>query len=293
MTVIPFVTRAVTADETPDHPRVIGVGLRDGDHDRAAIDWAVAVARPQDAVHVVHAYVPPGAGDLAQPPDARAGDRQRLSAERLVGRAVQRAAAALPAELVDGCAIAGPPDDVLIELSGAVDLLVLGEDRDANASVEAHVHANSRCPVVSVPSAYRGDGDARPITVVGDDRGFPASTLGFAAQMAQGRGVALQLARIWSAEHDGAVTAAWLAERQEEMSASLADLQKHYPGLPLVARLELVAGWIALARAHSSLVVVSPRRAGAVRARVSHRGQCPVAVVPDEPETPEVPTGTV
>lgn len=246
---------------------VIAVGVRSVETDRAVLDWALAAAGPHDIVHVVHAFVPRQAGD------------QRLVAQRVVRRATQYATGEHTSAVV-GSAIAGLPHDVLVEMSSAVDLLVIGADHGPRAQVADWVQDRATCPVIVVPESYRAVRDSRPVTVVGDDRGFGASALDFAAATARRRHVTLQVARVWSAKRDGQLSPGWLAERQEEMDLTLADLSIRHPGLPVLARIELVPGWLALARGQSSLVVAERRLSGWVQARRSITAPCPVAIVP-------------
>jgi hypothetical protein len=123
--------------------------------------------------------------------------------------------------------------------------------------------------------------DERPVTVVGDERGFDPRTLEFAAEIAQRRNLSLCVVQVWPAQRDRVVTAAWLATRRADLDACIADVQARFPGLPIAAWIELMAGWIPFARAQSSLVVSGRGLVGAVIARPAGRGSCPVAIVPD------------
>lgn len=272
--------------EQPHAPRLIGVGIHDVVHDRATLEWAVADARPGvDQLHVAHAYVPLRLDGCAWEPVSTMRDRRHVSATRVVSQAVQRASESHEGLQVDGSAIGGLPEDVLIELSHVVDLLVIGDDshdplrvRRITTRVQDHTH----CPLVCVPRNYLARADERPVTVVADERGLIAGIMAFGADLARRRGVGLQVSRAWSSLHEGkADRPAWLAEQQEELDAQLAGWCAAYPGLPVSARLELGFWWLDRLRAASSLLVTSAQSADLVRSPSDAVHTCPVAIVPE------------
>src|SRR5579875_309761 len=119
MTVTPLV-RPTIEPARADQRWLIGVGVRDAVADRAAVDWAAAVARLTDVVHIVHAYIPACAGSATTHANVRNGGDPRWAAGRVVEEGVHAAAGSLAACQVDGSAIAGLPEDVLVELSREV-----------------------------------------------------------------------------------------------------------------------------------------------------------------------------
>jgi hypothetical protein len=278
--------RTDPAAEQPAPPRLIGVGIHDVVHDRATLEWAVADAAPAiDQVHVVHGYVPLRLDGCAWPPVSTVRDRRHGAATRVVAQAVQRAQEGHPRLEVGGSAIGGLPEDVLIELSHVVDLLVIGDDsydpliaRKITTRVQEHAH----CPLVCVPRDYLPAAEPRPVTVVADDRGLLEPVLAFATSLARRHGVGLQVSRAWSSLHEGRVTGpGWLAEQQEELDTQLAGWRAACPDLPVTARLELGYSWLDRLRAASSVLVTSARAVDLVRSPSDPVHACPVAIVPD------------
>lgn len=267
--------------------RAIGVGVRDYEHDRAAIEWALHDARPGvDAVHLVYAYVPLLLPGCAWDRVARARDARYQRAQRILAQSMQRVRSAHGDVLAGGSAIAGLPDDVLIELSSVVDLVVIGDDSASTSDrrrISWRVQDSARCPVVCVPPGYQPRIDARPVTVVAGEHGLPENALEFAAAAAQRRGVGLDVSRSWSSLHaDGLDGAGWLAEQQEELDAQLTDLRVQHPQLAITARIELGDDWLDELRAGSSLLVTNSYAGSLVRSNHASAHGCPIAIVPDE-----------
>jgi len=217
--------------------------------------------------------------------EKRRDERTMEAATRVVAQAVQRAHEGHAGLEVGGSAIGGLPDDVLIELSHVVDLLVIGDDshdpliaRKITTRVQAHAH----CPLVCVPRDYFPPVAARPITVVADDRGLLEPVLAFATSLARRAGVGLQVSRAWSSLHEGRVNGpGWLAEQQEELDVQLAGWRGAHPDVPVVARLELGYSWLDRLRAASSILVTSTRSVDLVRSPGDPVHSCPVAIVPE------------
>lgn len=272
-------------------PRLVGVGVHDVVHDRATLEWAVAAASPgRDQVHLVHAYVPLRLDGCAWPPVSAVRDRRHVAATRVVAQAVQRAHEGHPGLEVGGSAIGGLPDDVLIELSHVVDLLVIGDDSHDSLiarKITTRVQDHARCPLVCVPRDYFPPTAARPVTVVADERGLLEPVLAFAAGLAHRSGVGLQVSRAWSSLHEGRLDGpGWLAEQQEELDAQLAGWRSACGDLPVAARLELGYTWLDRLRAASSVLVTSTRSVDLIRSGngVAPDGpvhSCPIAIVPE------------
>lgn len=268
--------------------RAIGVGVRNYEHDRATIEWALNDARPGlDALHLVHAYVPLLLPGCTWDPVTRARDARYQRARRLLAESMQRIRSGRPGARVDGSVIGGLPDDVLIELSTVVDLVVIGDDSATPSDrrlISWRIQDRARCPVVCVPSGYAPGIDARPVAVVAGDRGLSRYALEFAASAAHRRGVGLEVSRSWSSLHaDGLAGPGWLAEQQEELDAQLVDLRFQHPQLGITARIELTDNWLDALRAGASLLVTSTCAGSAVRSAYASAPGCPVAIVPDEP----------
>jgi hypothetical protein len=266
--------------------RAIGIGVRSHEHDRAAIAWALNDARPGvDAVHLVHAYVPLLLSGCTWDRVTRARDARYQCAHRVLAQSLQRVRSAHGEVLVGGSVIAGLPDDVLIELSSVVDLVVIGDDSAAPSDprrISWRIQDAARCPVVCVPWWYEPRSDARPVRVVAGEDGLSGSVLDFAAAAASRRGVGLEVSRPWSALHaDGLDGAGWLAEQQEELDAQVADLRLQHPQLAITARIELGDHWPDVLRASASLLVTSAYAGSLLRSTETSAHGCPIAIVPD------------
>jgi hypothetical protein len=275
--------------EQPIRPRLIGVGVHDILHDRGTIEWAVDDAVPgRDSVHIVHAYIPLRLDGCAWSPVTTLRDRRHTVATRIVSQAVQRAIEGALEEHagleVGGSAIAGLPEDVLIELSSVVDLLVIGDDSHdtlVTRKITSRVQDRVQCPIVCVPRNFRAQGDDRPVTVVVDEFGLCDDVMDFAAAEATRRDVTLQVSRAWSALHEGKVDGpGWLAEQQEELDEQLATWRTYHPQLAIAARLELGYSWLDRVRAISSLLVTASRSADLLRSPGETDHTCPVAIIP-------------
>lgn len=266
--------------------RLIGVGVRDTDHDAATIGWAVAEATPgADVVHVVHAYTPVQLPGCAWDPVTRARDARYAAGKQIMARAVQRGREHHADLQVDGSAIAGAPADVLEELSDIVDLIVIGDDAaepSVGRKISWRVQDVARCPVVCVPPGDHTPRDL-PVTVVADDRGLSEPVIRFASDAATRRNVTLQVSRTWTSLHrEGGPGLFSLADQHEKLDAQLASWRADYPHLGIVGRIELDDGWLAHLRAHSSLLVAGAGSAGSVRgATTGSSPTCPTATVPD------------
>ncbi|HZC70756.1 MAG TPA: universal stress protein [Jatrophihabitans sp.] len=265
--------------------RLIGVGFRDAERDRATIEWAVhdAVAGG-DPLHLVHAYVPLRLDGCWWEPVTQARDARYLAARRVVAKGQQLVAATAANVRCGGSTIAGLPQDVFVELSDIVDVIVIGDDsRAGGRGITWRIQDTARCAVVCVPPTYTGLPDPRPVTLVVDDQGISESALQFGAEHARRHGVTLEVSRSWSSLHDGPVDGpAWVAEQQEELDAQLALWSDRHALPPIVARIELDDDWLDSLRRGSSLLVAAGSAAPLLRTPPADpTAACPVAVVPE------------
>jgi len=269
--------------------RLIAVAIRNVRHDGAALRWAMFEAVPHlDAVQIVHAY-PVSDDPLVSAAQAVSRDLGYLAGWEIVAGAVEQGSRMRPDVALIGTPVGGPVETALTTLSGAVALLVIGDDEPAtpNRRIAAHLQLSAQCPVVCVPRGSETF-SALPVTVVADDLGLSEATLRFAADFALRHGVTLQLARTWRSLHravaanGGMPDPAALADEQAELDAELSDLRREYPGLAIVSRIELDGAWLERAREHSSLVVagrLTAPRLGLVSPLPTPL--CPVALVPE------------
>ena len=279
--------RQTQAKPATSAPRLIAVGVRDPVHDTAALAWAAAEAAPGgDVVHIAHAYVPLRLQGCAWEPVARERDARYLAGSRIAARAVQTVASLDPGLRTAASTIAGLPDDVLIELSTVVHLLVIGDDSAAPPDIRRiawRVQDAASCPAVAVPQGWQPDPAGHPVTLVVDELGIRPAAMRFAVSAALRHGVGLRETRTWQSLHeDEEPSPDWLAHQQEELDTQLADWRARYPHLALTARIEFGEDdWLRPLAASSSLLVVDARAAAAVRTMPA--GQpvlCPTAVVP-------------
>jgi len=131
------------------HGPVIVVGVDRSPHSAAALRWAAEEATRRNAgLRVVHAWQLAGGGDV-----------QTQSATE------QQATVGWVSDLLEDLplpysveAVEGAPGPVLIDLSAAAELLVVGTgehvgvDRLLHGSISHYCVTNAVCPVVSVPS---------------------------------------------------------------------------------------------------------------------------------------------
>lgn len=281
--------RAHAASSAPAG-RLIAVGVRDPEYDAAALAWAVADAQADcDAVHVVHAYVPLRLEGCAWEPVARERDARYLTGSRVAARAVQTAVSLDPGLRTGGSTIAGLPEDVLIELSTVVDLLVVGDDSAAppgSRRIAWRVQDAAGCPVVAIPHGWRATALGHPVTLVVDELGIRPGAMRHAVSAALRRGSGLRVTRTWRSLHeDEQPSPGWLAHQQEELDTQLADWRERYPQLALTARIEFGEDdWLRPLAAASSLIVVDVRAAAAVRTMpAGHPVLCPTVVAPARP----------
>lgn len=262
-------------------PRTIAVGVRDLPLDGPVLRWAATDALPGDALHVVHAYVPLRLDRCDWDPVRRERDHRAWAARQTAARATQRARMMRVDLKVDGSAVAGLPDDVLIEFSQVVDLLVIGDDSAdeprSGHRIARRVQDLAACPVISVPRAG-GRFDA-PVTIVVDDRGLERGPLSFALDWAQRHGVNVRVCQAWRVR--GAVSSMSLAHHAEELDVQLADWQERYPDVGLTTLIVTADDWAARVAAASSLLVTArgaPR--AVVAAAAGESPACATAVVP-------------
>ena len=285
----------VQSATSPAPRRLIAVGVRDDARDESTLRWALdeAVA-DRDVVHLGHAYVPLRIEGCSWQPVSDARDARRSRGRGVVARALEKARAASPKLEVAGSAVAGMPEDVLVEFSGVVDLEVIGEDevhRRPTRTTTSRLLRSARCPVAVVPHDYGSRPvDARlPVTVVVDTLDLPSMLLERGLREAQRRSTSLRVAHVWGALHEeGPWTAELLANRQAQLDMQLADWRGTRPAGGIVGELLVDDGPQALValRVDSQLFVVSARSTrllGPTDESVASR--CAVIVIPDSEGT--------
>lgn len=265
--------------------RTIAVGVRDNLRDAATLTWAMHEARADiDVLRLLHAYVAmrPNAPTVAPRPGPAnspfaAGNQVLTDAARTVSRAH-------PDLRTKQFAIAGLPEEVLVEQSAIVELLVIGDDSaniEETRKITRLIQTRAGCPVVSVPTGYRPGSDRSAVTVIAGDRGLSDSAIRFGADMAIRHRATLQVSRTWESLHEGEQQGpTWIAHQQENLDGQLAGWRARYPHLAVVARLELGSGWLGRLRSMSALVITDQASASIVRTANSALPElCPTVAV--------------
>lgn len=262
--------------------RLIAVGVRDPVADAGVLRWALADALPGDVLHIVHAYVPLRLDRCQWEPVRRERDHRALAAQRVVARAIQLARTMRVDLAVDGSAVAGLPDDVLVEFSQVVDLLVIGDDSAAPTGghrIAWRVQDLAACPVVSVPAG--GAGFDAPVTVVVDERGLVPEALGFAVDWAQRHGHNVRVSRSWASLHEGErPRPAWLAHQAEELDSQVSEWQRCNPHVGIVTAIETCADWPLRVATDSSLIVAVAGSGLSIPVGQDAAARCATVVVP-------------
>jgi nucleotide-binding universal stress UspA family protein len=268
--------RSLVAEVRPvRNPVVVGVtGTSAG---LAAVRLAAREAVSRGCqLKVVHAFTWPSHG----PPSAGMDyDRARRAASQVVGEAVLTAQRSTPGVRVTGQLVDGLPDRVLLRLSRAAALLVLGDDDLATtpwlppASVLVQTVARSWCPVL-VARGPRPPRGAVLAAVDGSADGMLA--LRHALAESRRRRAALEVVHVvreygGGAEEQGREV---LTEAAAVAPAAHTRLLAGAPGATLV-----------LASRRGRVIVLGPRGTrdagllGGVAREVLHRGACPTIFV--------------
>ena len=276
----------------------IAVGLDGSEPSRVALRWAIeAAAARRTQVSAV----------IATPPVSRRGSDSRLPVQRSSaanGELARARELARSLQGVDGVTVVevpGSPATVLLDLSGRVDLLVIGGHQQRGwrralfASIPEQLAANTRtalCVARTIPEPTRGR------IVVGQHGAGSRRAVQFACAEAARRGWAVQLVSTWHYPSDTRPTspdpAALLAEsataeqRQAIGEISIDYQTVHVDGLVRLGRpVDVLAQ---LAGDADMVVVGSPGRhglasllAGSVAIGLLHRLESPVVIVPSDP----------
>jgi nucleotide-binding universal stress UspA family protein len=290
---------SVHAEATHVHPVVVGVDGSAASLD--AVDRAAQEATLRGRrLHIVHAISPYRTAthgpDAARPP----ADVRHHEAEYIIADAVGRAKADNPDMPVTGEVITGTATAVLLRLSYAACLVVIGSRGRGGfagllvGSVAVRLAAHAACPILVV----RGSVDAAKPVLLGVD-GSPANdgAVGFAFEEAAMRGVPLHALHIWTPTPvrtgDGQPLCYDLgdvrAEAQRVLAESLVGWHGKYPDVAVERTLTQgsVRHTLIEATRDAQLVVVGTRGwggfAGLVLGSASqgllHDAACPVVVV--------------
>lgn len=255
-----------------------------------ALDWAIGEARLHEAgLTVCHAWPGPGA-----PYSGAAARAVRRSAEQLLAGAMRRAQARPGSAPVRPLLAAGPPAQVLCELSSSSAMVVVGaqgHDRLARAllgPVSLQVAAYASGPVTVVRGRWQpvAGKPAAPVVVGADGSGSAQDAVAFAFEEAARRGAPLH-AVCALADAAGVLGAARQVEA--DFDQALAKCESDYPhvavervlrqGAPRSALLEAATG--------AQLLVVGARgrgglpemQLGSVSLAVLHHAPCPVSII--------------
>ncbi|HZC72603.1 MAG TPA: universal stress protein [Jatrophihabitans sp.] len=275
---------------------IVVVGIDGSEVADAALVFAAHEASRRDAqLVVVHT------GDLPTPAE-HAAEVQPFAV--ILGQeAVATVAAIHPHLLCRYVLRDGDPADVLVELSGHADLLVVGTHRMGRlrgfvlGSVSQRVAAHATCPVVTVSDRVEAD-DMRPIVLGASATRGGMAALRFACEEARLRGVPVHAIRSITTEDwalDGPGYAMVLGTdvlrdaARAELDAVLRVAHETYPDVEIVGEVSNLNPFTALLKAASGagLVVIGARRSqdsalphlGPVAAWLLHQATCPLAVV--------------
>jgi nucleotide-binding universal stress UspA family protein len=263
------------------------VAGHDGSPDSAqALDWAVREARLHETGLIV-CHVRP---DL---PDAIASAARRFG-EQLLDEAIRRAQAGLGCAGIQPLLAAGPPAQVLRELSNGAAMVVVGSRGSGGlllGSVSLHVAAHASGPVTVVRGRWQPvPGMAVASVVVGADGSGPAQQAVVFAFEEAARYEAPLVAVCALADTPGVLGTARQVEA--DFDQALAKCEAGYPevkvqrviqqGAPREALLEAAAG--------AQLLVVGARgrgglpgmRLGSVSFAVLHHAPCTVSIIREE-----------
>lgn len=256
-----------------------------------ALDWAAREAQAHGVVLTVcHVW------GRAVPSDA-AADLARKYGERVIARGVRHAQAAIGAGDVRPLLVSGSPADVLCDMSGSADMVVLGHRGRGGltglllGSVSLQVAAHARGAVVVVRGHWRPVPGHVPCAVVAGADGSGASqpAIAFAFAEAALRDAPL-LAVCALADTPSILGGARLLEADFEQA--LAKCEADYP--TVVVRRQVVQGAprgaLLDAAAGAQLLVVGARGRGGLRGMMLgsvstsalHHSPCPVAVVHEQ-----------
>lgn len=271
------------------------VGVDGSDVARAALLFAAHEARRR-AARLIIAH----AGDVPTP--AEIESEVSPFGEVVCREAIATVAAVDP--LVDSRVVHrnADPSDLLVELSAAADLLVVGTHRAGPlrgwvlGSVSQVVAAHARCPVITVSGPPEHDGG--PVVLGASTSPGGVAALRFACEEARLRQVAVRAIRALSSEdwmlsvpdYAPAVRPDDLRHAANaELNKVLATAEELDPDVSISGELSLVNPFEALLEAarDASLMVVGCRRdqhsslphLGPVASWLLHHSACPLAVV--------------
>ncbi|NMA77279.1 MAG: universal stress protein [Actinomycetales bacterium] len=184
----------------------IVVGYDDTTAAMAGVRWAAELARDTGSgVHLVHAWTWPliGQGTAGIPVIDPAGPRNQAS--RLLEDAAERVRATFPEVTVTSELLAGMPREVLEEISGATDLLVVGT-RGLGAVMGVLLGSVSRgilddvgCPVAVIRSDHHRAG---PVLVAYDGSDAAGEAVDAAADLADIWGTPLRVVHVQVGAHE-------------------------------------------------------------------------------------------
>ena len=279
--------------ETMSKEHAILVGIDGSRAAWSALDWAGEHAertgRTLLIVHVGDTYTMPGG--VSEQPFGR-----DLLADAIATVAEKRPQVAVTTRLMPG-----DPADVLVELSGAADLVAVGRGRSGIAglvlgSVADRVLRHARCPVAIIPRGARIT--ANTIVVGASDTDGGRAALRFAFEEAMHRSADLVVVRSWLTFDwrisNGPVPRmsdvdAWQDQEEALLDASLEPLRRAFPEVKVRTLITHEPVELALEReAHdAAMLVLGCRRTdeahlarmGSITSWAAHHFDCPVVVV--------------
>lgn len=287
-------------DDAPaqDRPQIV-VGVDGSEPAERALIWAAETAARNGAALVI--------AHGGESPSKAEQEREELSdfSSGLLKEAVATAVDVPGVGDVSTVLSEDPPADVLLGMSEAADMIVVGTHGEGwivgalLGSVTYRVAAHAHCPVIVVPEGWRAPEaeEVRAVTVGISPSPSGQDALEFAFIEAERRGVPLLAVRSWAEFDWSTPTKSFLSgdhdslrhEQQELLTTLVEAAWRRHPTVEVDLELSTEPVYRALhgAAARADLLVLGCRHAdghrfsrlGPIASRLLHTSSCPVAIV--------------
>lgn len=284
--------------------RHIVVGVTGSGENTSALRWAAEEsATTHREVTLVHAV---DSAMLPRPSTGTAREELLTVADAVMDEVVQEYAAISGGQSCDTVLRLGQPAQVLTDVSRDAEVVVLSHRhlssvrRIVTSSTAISVAAQTRCPVVAVPSDWSGDDQSadvtRWVTVGLHDDGGPLTVLEAGFEEAATRGAGLRLLHAWRTDpqYDDIIVSridpGWAAAVERDILDAAHPLAEKYPDVVVDVRVrhEWPADALAVQSLSSTLLVLgrhhhsrfTPHGVGSMARTALRTSRCPVMVVP-------------